>query len=200
MCRLLAFAALAASIVAAMAVPAQGQGPVLGLQTELSITPKKTGVKEHPRGVRLSGKVGFEAPDGIELPIVAGGSVLLPRGIAYNGGSYPACARRTLVEEGPAGCPGRSRMGTGSDRSIGEEVSPKAKTVFVNGGPRRIWAYTSFIFPALVQVPIPIDVKRLDHRKWGLHLSFKVPESLFVIAGIPISAPTSFGFSVGGGR
>ena len=69
---------------------------------------------------------------------------------------------------------------------------------FVNGGARRIWAYTRFFIPAFVQEPIAIDVKRLDGPRWSYELSFEVPQNMQVIVGVPIPVRPRIGFEIGG--
>lgn len=47
---------------------------------------------------------------------------------------------------------------------------PRPRVTFVNGGKRRIWAYTTFYHPALVSQPVAIEIKQLRRRRWAYEL------------------------------
>lgn len=162
------------------------------------MTPRKAGTKSHPRGVRLDGRLGFSRVQGLGRPVITGGRVLLPRGIAYNGGSHPKCSGATLRSEGSEACPDGSIVGEGRTPSYADVVDGVTpRVLFVNAGARRIWAYTTLLSPAFLQEPVSIEVESLDPRRGSYALEFKVPDRLQVIAGVPSTMP-SFVFRIGG--
>jgi hypothetical protein len=185
---------MTAALVAA--VPAAAQAPEPDLSSKLRIRPEKAGSKHTPQGVRASGRFEVTSESG-PLPVLIRGHVLVPRGIAFNGQDYASCSKRTLVDRGPRGCPRGSIVGQASS-GFDEDLGTHPSVVFVNGGPHRIWAYTTLYRPALVKEPVGIAVKRLESRRWAYELSFVVPSELRVVAGVPLSVPASLSFSIGG--
>jgi hypothetical protein len=175
---------------------AVGQEPGYTFEVELDVTPRKAGTEDSPRGSKLNGRFAVGEPFGHELPVITAGRVLLPRGIAYNGGKYPKCSKATLQSK-PGECPKRSIMGTGSGEAYADTVITRPKLVLYNGGAHWMYYYTTLFNPAFVQEPVPIEVKRLSGRRWSYELEFKVPYNLQVVAGVPIT-PTDLPFSVGG--
>ena len=88
-------------------------------------------------------------------------------------------------------------MGSGSGVAIADTVNAEPEVEFVNGGKNRLWAFTTLYRPALVQEPIAISVKKLNHPKWGIRSSFQVPKVLQVVGGVPVTL-RSFEFTIGG--
>jgi hypothetical protein len=190
-------AAVALAVTAA--TPSSGQEPGMTMTSELRMIPKKAGTKAHPRGVRIFGSLGFAGHEDDTRPVIAGGRVLLPRGIVYNGGRYPRCRKRTLRREGRAGCPERSIVG--ANRGARADVSPvypEPDITFVNGGARLIWAYVVYYHPTLIKEPVPIHVRKLRTRRWGYELSFTWPRILQLAVGVPIKAPAAIRLDIGG--
>ncbi|MEX1141589.1 MAG: hypothetical protein WD993_09060 [Thermoleophilaceae bacterium] len=197
--KLVALLAVVVVAVAMSAVPAAAQDkPVTKFVSKAKIKPMKAGTKRNPRGIRIVGSLRFNTiTPGVEPPIVTGGTVFLPKHGRYNGGKYRKCSKRTLNRQGPRGCPKKSIMGKGRGSALADQVDAKPDVVFVNGGPKRIWAYTTLYNPALVQEPIALNIRRMRHRKWGYKVTFKVPKVLQVVAGVPI-ALQSFRYNIGG--
>jgi hypothetical protein len=186
------------ALAAGVGTPSLAQDPGYTFESGLEVTPRKAGTKSDPRGVRLDGRLNFRTVQGTEIPVITSGRVLLPRGIVYNGGSYPECRGATLRDEGLQSCPDRSTMGQGRSPSFADVVDGvKPRVVFVNGGARRIWAYTTLFSPAFLQEAVSIEVERLNGRRWSYALKFEVPGGLQVIAGVPGVMPR-FVFAIGG--
>jgi hypothetical protein len=61
-----------------------------------------------------------------------------------------------------------------------------------------MWAYTVIYNPALVKEPVAMRLRRVRSTRASYEMTFTVPETLRVVAGVPISAPLSFNFDVGG--
>lgn len=189
-------ALVAAAVVAA---PAAAQVPETTFKSSAKISPKKAGTKKKPRGIQITGSLGFETvTQGIEPPIVTGGDVLIAKGGVWNGGKYPKCSKRTMdrnqsVDE----CPKKSIVGAGSGVAFADTVNAAPDVVFVNGGKSMLWAFTTLYNPALVREPVPIRIKKQRSRKWAYKASFRVPKVLQVVAGVPITL-RSFKYKIGG--
>jgi hypothetical protein len=199
----LLMSALAASMLVAGVVAAIGQEARVTVTSRLGITPKKAGTKVSPTGIALAGHVSLQAPEETGPPLSLRGKMLLPRGVAYNGGLYPKCTAATLRREGGAGlryCPRRSIMGSSGGHAYPTIVLEysRAKITFVNGGARLILAHITFYEPAFVQETISIHVKRLRRsRRWAYELSFETPGIMGILAGVPIML-SEVDFNIGG--
>jgi hypothetical protein len=185
---------------AAVAVPATAQDtpPETTFSYKGKVTPKKAGTKRNPRGVRLNGTLTFRTiTQGVEPPIVTGADILLPKTGVWNGGKYAKCGLRALKRKGPKGCPKKSIVGKASGVAWADNVNAKPTVTFVNGGATRLYAYTVLYNPALVKEPVVLKIKKLRGSKWGYRTSFRVPQSLQIVAGVPITL-ASLKFQVGG--
>lgn len=194
-------AVLPAALVAAavVAAPVAAQVPETTFESTAKITPKKAGTKKNPQGIKISGSLKFNTiTQGVEPPIITGGDVLLPKGGTYNGGKYKSCSGAAMRKaQGTDVCPKTSIMGSGRGVALADTVDAKPTVTFVNGGKSTLWAFTTLYNPALVQEPIAISIKKLSSSKWGYRASFRVPQVLQVVAGVPITL-RSFNFAIGG--
>jgi hypothetical protein len=196
------FAVLTGATAVALAVavaPAMGQTPVTEFTSKAQVFPKKAGTKKNPQGVTIKGSLAFKTiTQGVEPPIITGGTVYFPKHGKYNGGKYATCSQRTMKrDDSVKNCPKKSIMGSGKGSALADTVDARPTVTFVNGGSKRVWAFTTLYNPALVQEPIAINIKKLRHPKWGYSATFRVPKVLQVVAGVPVSL-TSFNYSVGG--
>jgi hypothetical protein len=187
-------AALAVTAVAAM--PAMAQNPDTSVTVDAKVTPKKAGTKKKPKGVKLSGTVRWKTETGFEPPVITRANVYIGKGGNYNGGKYTKCSLKTLRRSGPNACPKKSIMGTATGDAFADTVITHPKVVFVNGGQKALYFYTTLYFPALVQEPIIAKIQKVS-GKWSYKTSLTVPQNLRVVAGVPI-AVTKFKFNVGG--
>jgi len=188
-----------AAVVAAPAASADMADDVeMKFTSKASISPKKAGTKKNPRGVRLKGDLKVETiTQGVEKPIVTGGEVLIPKGGLWNGGKYAKCAGAKMDKAKTADvCPKKSIMGAGKGVAWADNVNAAPTVEFVNGGANRLWAFTTLYRPALVQKSIAINIKKTK-GKWAYRTSFKVPQVLQVVAGVPVTL-ASFNFNIGG--
>lgn len=196
--KLIAPLGIAAMAMAVNVAPAAAQDkPVTKFTSKAKIKPMKAGTKRNPRGIMIAGNLRFNTiTPGVEPPIVTGGTVFLPKYGRYRGGRYAKCSKRTLQRRGPRGCPKRSIMGKGRGVAFADTVDAEPTVEFVNGGGKRIWAFTTLYNPALVEEPIAINIRRIKHRRWGYRVSFKVPRVLQVIGGVPVTL-RSFNYNIG---
>lgn len=193
-------AVLPAALVAAavVAAPAAAQVPETTFNSSAKISPKKAGTKKKPRGIQLTGSLGFRTvTQGVEPPIVTGGDVLISKGGVWNGGKYAKCSKRTMNRsQSVDDCPAKSIVGAGSGVAFADTVNAAPDVVFVNGGKSMLWAFTTLYNPALVREPVPIRIKK-TRGKWAYRASFRVPKVLQVVAGVPVTL-RSFKYKVGG--
>jgi hypothetical protein len=193
-----ALLATGAAAMAVAAVPAAAQVPETTFNFKGSVSPKKAGTKSNPKGVKLSGKLTFETlTQGVEPPIITGAEILLPKTGVWNGGKYATCKLSVLKRKGPKGCPSKSRVGKGKGSANADNVDAKPTVDFVNGGKSKLYAYTVLYNPALVKEPVVLNIKKLSGSKWGYKTTFKVPEVLQIVAGVPITL-NWLQFNIGG--
>jgi hypothetical protein len=179
---ILAVGALALVVVAV----AVAQTPSTIVTSKTTVSPNKAGTKSKPQGVKLVYKATYTTPGDVEHPIITGGSVLFPKGALYNGGKYPKCSEATLNRGGPDKCPPHSIMGSGTGEALADNVKTNPKITVVNGGANKVWFWTVLQNPARVQAAVPGTITK-QSGKWAYKLSFKVPTSLQIVAGIPIT-------------
>ncbi len=185
--------------------PASGQQPPIELKPSFTLKIGKHVTKLDARSVALSGSIGHIQPDGSEPAQVIGGSLWLPRGITLRGGELPSCSAKVVsryrsVDACPRGSiVGRPSHGIALDGASASIVDGfgHADYEFVNGGARRVWAFMTLYRPALVQEPVAIDLHRLRGRRWSYRLDFKIPQTLMIVAGVPVSL-FSFDFDFDG--
>jgi hypothetical protein len=174
------------ALVLIVAAVAMAQGEPTTVTSTATVSPNKAGTKKKPQGVKLTYKATYTTPGDVEHPIITGGSVLFPKGALYNGGKYPQCSQATLSRGGPAKCPPKSIMGTGTGTAHADDVITHPKITVINGGASKVWFWTVLQNPARVQAAVPGTIIK-QSGKWAYKLTFKVPTSLQIVAGIPIT-------------
>lgn len=196
--RTLGLVAAAAAVGSIGVAPASGQDelPDMKLSAKAWATPSKAGTKRHPRGVTLNATVKIDVEPGFEPPIVTGADVLVGKGLVWNADDYVKCAKPVLDRKGPGGCPKKSIMGSAKATARADTVLTTAGVVLINGGWRRTFAYTTLYNPAFVQETIVVKRTKMS-GKWGHRESFRVPENLQIVAGVPIQV-TAAQLRVGG--
>jgi hypothetical protein len=106
-------------------------------------------------------------PTSLTLQIVKGGQ--------YNGKYFPKCNLAKLQTQGPSGCPGKSKIGTGigigsAKPIVAQPVSGKL-TIF-NGGANKIYV---FVLPDLGPTFVVVGTIKKTSGKFGYSLTFKIP-------------------------
>ena len=183
----------AALLVATSAAQDPGSTVMSG---EASVTPNKAGTKRKPQPVRITGKVHWETPPGVERPVITGAKVLFPKGALYNGARYPKCSLATLARRPtPSACPEGSIMGRGSGVAFADTVLTRPKITVINGGAKEICLFTLLQYPARIQTCVAGRIRKLS-GKWAYELTLTVPRILQVVAGVPIQL-RDFAFSAG---
>lgn len=197
--RSLGLVAAAVVVVGSVGVaPAAGQEevPETHLSAEARATPSKAGTKRHPRGLRIDATAEIDIEPGLEPPIVTGVDILVGKGLVWNADDYVKCAKRVLDRKGPGGCPRKSIMGDATATARADTVITHPDVVFVNAGWKRTFAYTTLYNPAFVQETIVVKRTKMSGR-WGHRESFRVPENLQIVAGVPIQV-TAAKLNIGG--
>jgi len=166
------------------------------VKADTTVSPNKAGTKKKPQGVKLNFKATYTTKEGLEHPIITGGTVYITKGALYNGGKFPKCSAATLGHGGPSKCPPHSIMGKGSGDALADTVHTKPVITVVNGGADKIYFWTVLQNPARVQAAVPATITK-QTGKWGYKVTFEVPKSLQIVAGIPITL-NSLNITLGG--
>jgi hypothetical protein len=196
--RKLAVLPVALVAAAATAAPALAQVPETTFSARVDVTPKKAGTKKKPQSHQLTGSLEFKTiTQGVEPPIVTGGEFMIPKHGLWGGGKYKTCSGAKMRKaQSTDVCPKESIIGSGSGVAFADNVDAAPDVVFVNGGKNTAWAFTTLYNPALVQEPIQIKIAKAS-GKWAYKVSFKVPEVLQIVAGVPVTL-RNFKFTIGG--
>jgi hypothetical protein len=177
----------AAAVLAVGAVAfAQGDGGPTTITVKATATPNNGGSKAKPQGHKVTAKVTVTTSGDVEHPIVKGGTIFFPKGGKYQGQKYTKCAQATLTRGGPSACPGKAKIGQGSGSASADTVEAGPKVQLFNGGKNLILAYVTLQRPARVRAVIPGKLIP-QSGQWSYKLNFTVPQSLQVVAGIPIT-------------
>jgi hypothetical protein len=159
-------------------------------QTQLTVSPtvspNKAGTKKKPQGVKLTVKTVWNTPGDVDHPIIQSADVLFPKGSLYNGAKYPKCSEAKLSNGGPEACPPASIMGKGSGSASADTVDADPRIVVVNGGGSKVFLWTTLAHPARVRAAVPGTITKMS-GKWAYKLHLVVPQSLQVVAGVPIT-------------
>jgi hypothetical protein len=156
------------------------------LTTKVAVSPSKAGTKKKPQGVKLTFSVHWETSADVDKPVVQTADVLFPKGSLYNGAKYAKCAQSVMERGSVSECPAKSIMGTGSGTAYADQVLTSPKITVVNGGGNKVFLFTVLTNPARVAKPVPGTITKLS-GKWAYKLHLVVPESLQLVAGVPIA-------------
>jgi hypothetical protein len=180
---------LAASVAVAAPVLAQSSGSNPSntvLTTKVSVSPSKAGTKSKPKGVKLTFKVKWDTSPDVDKPVVQTADVLFPKGSLYNGAKYAKCAQSVMERGSVSECPAKSIMGTGTGTAYADTVLTSPKITVVNGGGNKVFLFTVLTNPARVAKPVPGTITK-QSGKWAYKLHLTVPQSLQIVAGVPIA-------------
>ena len=117
--------------------------------------------------------------------IVAVDGLAPARTYRTDGSRFPTCSYRRLNAAGPAACPSKSIMGHGGGVARADKTLTYPRITVVNGGARRVFAYTVLNNPARVQTPVIGKISKLSGR-WSYRLHIVIPKVLQVVAGVPL--------------
>jgi hypothetical protein len=180
-----AAAVLAVGVVEVATTIAQDSGPTT-IKVDAKATPNNGGTKAKPQGHKVTAKVTVTTTGDIEHPIVESGEIYFPKGGKYQGEKYTKCATATLTRGGPDACPDKSNIGSGSGSASADTVEAGPKVQIFNGGKNLTLAYVTLQRPARVRAVVQGKLTP-QSGQWSYKLHFDVPETLQVVAGIPIT-------------
>ncbi len=176
---------------AAPVTSANAQQPIIELKPRFDVTIGKPMRKLDARRAALSGQIRQVQSSDEEPAQIAGGSLWLPRGLAFDQERASVCRRSWYGLPGVDSCPddsilGRPDWGRAFDAATAEvDGFTEADYAYVNGEAGRIWAFMVIYNPALVQEPVRIEVRKLRGERWSYRLDFRLPQVLMVIGGVP---------------
>jgi hypothetical protein len=180
-----AAAVLAVGVVEVATTIAQDSGPT-SITVKASATPNNGGTKAKPQGHKVTAKITVTTTGDVDHPIVESGTIYFPKGGKYQGEKYTKCAQATLSRGGPDACPSKSQIGRGFGSASADTVEAGPKVKIFNGGKNLTLAYVTLQRPARVRAVIPAKLIP-QSGQWSYKLNFTVPETLRVVAGIPIT-------------
>jgi len=178
-------AVLAFGVVEVATTIAQGEGPT-SIKVDAKATPNNGGSKAKPQGHKITANVTVTTPGDVDHPVVEGGTIYFPKGGKYQGEKYTKCAQSTLQRGGPDACPPKSKIGQGSGSASADTVEAGPKVELFNGGKNFTLAYVTLQRPARVRAVIPAKLIP-QSGKWSYKVNFTVPETLRIVAGIPVT-------------
>jgi hypothetical protein len=177
---------LAGLLAAAALAQAQTQTPI-EIDVDAKVIPNKAGTLRDPQPVTLRVHAELVSELGYERPIMTGGRVLFPRAGNWNGAKHPKCALNTLTRQGVGACPKGSIFGKGTAKAWADTEITRPRITVVNGGAKRVYFYTVLTNPARVRAPVVGKIEQLGTGPWKYRLDYRVPVSLQVVAGVPIT-------------
>lgn len=182
------FSILVAVVLGVAAAAAFAQEIQTTFTVDAEVVPNKAGTPKDPQGVKIKASARFFSPEGVDPPIVTHGHALFPRAGDYNPQLFPRCSEQTLNRYGPEKCPEGSQIGAARASAYADNIITYPKIEIFNGGKKVAYGYVTLYRPALVQIAVPARIQELPSGMWKYKVSFKVPDVLQVVAGVPIAA------------
>jgi hypothetical protein len=134
---------IAVAVVAAFAVVSQG---AFGAVTATFTGAFKPNKAKKPAGVSV--KYNITDPAAEQPPVNTRVQISFPKGGKWNGKKFPKCTVSKLLASGPKGCPGKSKIGTGTGVGYAKPVVTdpvQGKLTIFNGGS----SILVYVFPDL---------------------------------------------------
>jgi hypothetical protein len=181
---LLLTAAAAAAVTAAPA-PA---GAVVDVQLNGRLSPVIREVPRKPPSMKLRMTATFagEGP-GFQPPTLDHSVIRFPYGSRLNNHLFPHCDPAAINRRGPGVCPRGSLIGRGYANVFADTERQRLTVRLFNGrGGNSIVFYFHGTNPARVDTAFAAPLRRLRGGMWNYVLNVPVPETLQVVAGIPI--------------
>ena len=151
----------------------------------------------------LSVNLKFHGPNGKSADTLTGVILKFTYGAKLNGSLFPSCTAETINDKKP--CPKGTQIGSGTALGIvgGDSDNPTKEPIKVTlyNGP----GGKSIVFRIQGDAPVVIDIafdaplKTFTSGNYNFQLTVKVPDSLQVIAGLPVSLDY-FNVNVGANR
>ena len=124
---------------------------------------------------------------GFQPPILDYSVIRFPYGSRLNNRLFPHCEPALINRRGPDVCPKGSLIGRGYANVFADTERQRLTVRLFNGrGGKSIVFYFHGTNPARVDVAFAAPLRRLGGGMWNYILNVPVPETLQVVAGIPI--------------
>jgi hypothetical protein len=177
------------AVASLLAVPSVAQTPPTPIEIDVDakVIPNKAGTPRNPQPVKIKVHAELVSELGYERPIMTGGRVLFPRAGNWNGAKHPKCPLNTLSRQGLGACPKGSIFGRGVAKAWADTEITRPRITVVNGGAKRVYFYTVLTNPARVRAPVVGKITEIPSGPWKYRLDYHVPETLQVVAGVPIT-------------
>jgi hypothetical protein len=178
---------LAAAAVAVTAIPGAAQAETQ-VQLDGRLSPVIREVPRQPPAMTLRMTARFigDGP-GFQPPILDHSVIRFPYGSRLNNRLFPHCDPALINRRGPDVCPRGSLIGRGYANVFADTERQRLTVRLFNGrGGRSIVFYFHGTNPARVDVAFAAPLRRLRGGMWNYVLNVPVPETLQVVAGIPI--------------
>jgi hypothetical protein len=192
----LATALLGVLAITAVAVAGQaGPSPSGQVQTlEASHSPNKASKKKKPVGTNVTIALTLKKTDGSKPSPTTHTTVTLPAGMQLNYTKFPQCDQNKLAAQGTKGCPGKSKVGSGTLKANAQPVvtDPVGGTVTAFNGKNK--TYLLYVVPELSS-PLIIPGKLKGTKKKPI-LDFAVP-LVPTLPGQPNATLTEFTVKTG---
>jgi hypothetical protein len=194
-----ALTVVAGCVIAAAASHAQGPSQTT-LTGTVRAAPEKAGTVRRPAGVKVQGKVRLMTPERGGSPIVTAFEIWHGPGLVFDRKRFPACRITALSMGGPRACPPKSIMGRGQllhGPLELEDYGTDGTVTFINAAGGRTAAWIVLHEPARVQAAAVGTVVDSASGPWPHRETYTIPQSLQVVAGIPITL-NGLSFAIGG--
>lgn len=175
----------AVAVVPALAQEPDQEVPETHIESHAVATPNKAGTPKDPQGMRVKASARLIVEPGFDPPIVTALDILIGKGLHWERAKYAKCSKATLDRKGPRACPPESIMGSALATGMADTVAAHLKVTFVNGGTKQAYAYATLDNPARVQTTLVVKSTPLGGQ-WDHRESVKIPESLQIVAGVPV--------------
>jgi hypothetical protein len=179
----------------AFASPA-GAAPNTNLTITTTLLDQPAG---HPWAIGLGVGVTIANPDGSQPPALRRFQIKFPAGAKTHFDAFPACSLKRLeARKAPDGCPGASRIGSGTSGVSAIPIFPdplQAKLDVFNGartanGGRQVLFLARTTTPLSVQMVFSGTIRRTTGR-FGYVLDVSIPR-IPTITGVPDASPVTF--------
>jgi hypothetical protein len=181
-----------AILLASISLIATTGAPSAAAETRVELGGRLTPViREVPRTppamtLRMTARFIGDGP-GFQPPILDHSVIRFPYGSRLNNRLFPHCEPARINRRGPGACPTGSLIGRGFAKVFADTERQRLTVRLFNGrGGRSIVFYFHGTNPARVDTAFAAPLRRLRGGRWNYVLNVPVPETLQVVAGIPI--------------
>jgi hypothetical protein len=179
---------VAAVAVLVVVTQPDGAGAATEVRLDGRLSPVIREVPKRPPSMTLKMTARFIGDGPGEQPPILDLSVIrFPFGSALNNRIFPSCDPALINRRGPEACPHGSLIGRGHALVFADTERQRLTVRLFNGRRgRSIVFYVHGTNPARVDSAFAAPLRRLRRGRWNYVLTVPVPETLQVVAGIPL--------------